>query len=256
MITQAIILCGGKGTRLSTLYSDRPKILVPIAGRPFIEWQLEWLGHQGVTDIHLAAGYKANVLQEWLVTRSQEAGDKRQEEDSRFVIRQSAFSCAITLSAEPSPLGTGGGLRHVLPWLRSNPFLVLNGDSLVPHLRVAELLETHRRDHAAATIAVTRIEKTGRYGTVEFDSSGHITAFQEKTDRENGWVNGGVYALSQDILQEIPAGQPVSMETELFPALATRGIIKAVPCQPPLLDMGTPEGIAAMESYLLKRQDD
>ena len=108
---QAIILCGGRGTRLNTLYSDRPKILVPVAGRPFIEWQLEWLARMGITDIHLAGGYKADVLQQWLSAIKEHH---------------------ITLSTEPGPLGTGGGLKFVEPWFRSDPLLVLNGDSLAP----------------------------------------------------------------------------------------------------------------------------
>lgn len=255
-MTQAIILCGGRGTRLSALYSDRPKILVPVAGRPFIEWQLEWLAQQGITEIHLAAGYKAEALRAWLQAREQEAGGKEQEPEVRgqegpiFSLRQSAFSFSITISTEPSPLGTGGGLKYIEPWLRSDPFLVLNGDSLVPNLQLGGLQRNHIQNGRLVTIAATRIAQAGRYGTVEFDATGRITAFREKEIREGGWVNAGAYLVAKAILGEIPARQAVSLETGLFPDLARRGLIGAMPCPPPLLDMGTPDGIAAMEAYL------
>jgi NDP-sugar pyrophosphorylase family protein len=260
MSAQVIILCGGQGTRLHALYSDRPKILVPIAGRPFIEWQLEWLGRQGLTDIHLAAGYKAEVLAEWLATRSQEAGNgKWRAEDGNQTFSIHIHPAAsrlplptfrLSLSTEPSPLGTGGGLKHVEPWLRSDPFLVVNGDSLVSNLDPVALIEHQRQSGNSITIAVTCIERTGRYGTVECDATGHVTAFLEKMERSQGWVNAGVYAVSQQIMADIAAGRPVSLETHLFPTLAERGLIGAMPCLGPLLDMGTPDGIATMEAWL------
>jgi NDP-sugar pyrophosphorylase family protein len=271
-MTQAVILCGGRGTRLVSLYSDRPKILVPIAGRPFVEWMFEWLGYQDVTDFHLAAGHKAELLAAWMEARSQGAEIRDQRSEVRdpgsdsacrlplaayrsphFTLHVSRFTFHASLSTEPEPLGTGGGLRFVAPWIRSDPFLVLNGDSLVPNFDVRGLLDAHRRGGNPITIAVTRIEKTGRYGTVEFDASGRVTAFQEKAERDNGWVNAGVYVVSRSALLEIATGRAVSIETELFPSLAGRRLISAVPCPAPLLDMGTPEGIAAMEEYLCRK---
>jgi D-glycero-alpha-D-manno-heptose 1-phosphate guanylyltransferase len=274
---QAIILCGGKGSRLGCLYPDHPKILVPIAGRPFIEWQLDWLGRQGITDIHLAAGYKGEVLRKWIEIRSQESGVRSQvsgvgcqvpevrgqaSEGGNRVTRPvlssteglSLAAYRISFSIEPAPLGTGGGLRFIGPWVRSDPFLVINGDSLVPHLDVHALLDAHCRGGNLVSVAVTRIERTGRYGTVEFGADDRITAFKEKEERERGWVNAGVYVVSKSTLQEIPAGCAVSIETESFPSLAARGLIAAMPCPPPLLDMGTPEGISAMEAYLRQQQ--
>ena len=323
-IIQAVILCGGKGTRLSTLYSDRPKIMVPIANRPFLEWQLEWLGRQDITDIHLAAGYKAEVLREWLAQQKKSEVSPASERCSGFskelsanvqqptsnnqrrrrswpfvgrwtldvdrwalndsetrsqksevrggvvasgpspVINQqlsvpvsslipiqiSGFKFQVSSSTEPLPLGTGGGLKFIIPWLRSDPFLVINGDSLVPNLDFNDLEQVHRRSGRPITITVTRIEGTGRYGTVEFDHSGCITAFREKADRTEGWVNAGIYVVSNQVLREIPDGKPVSIETDTFPTLVQQGLLNAYQCRPPLLDMGTPEGIRAMESHL------
>ncbi len=267
-MTQAVILCGGKGTRLSALYSDRPKILVPIAGRPFLEWQLEWLGRNGITDIHLAAGHKADVLREWLESNNQapECASRQKNPDStsarrpvRITLRGSPGVFQISFSTEPAPLGTGGGLRFVDPWVRGDPFFVMNGDSLSPYLDFEAMLAAHRREGAtgpsrrSVTIAVTRINEAGRYGTVEFDAGGRVTAFREKAQREAGCVNAGVYLVSRSVLASIPPERSVSLETDVFPGLVQAGLVGACPAEPPMLDMGTPDGIAAMEAFL-KRQ--
>ena len=245
---QAVILCGGKGTRLSTLYADRPKALVPIAGRPFLTWQLAWLARGGVTDVHLAAGYLADVLRDWTGKNS---GRLR-----------------ISISTEPAPLGTGGGLKFVEPHLCSDPFLVLNGDSLMPRLDFQALGKAHAlfssralRDGqllaanpweiaGAATLAVTRIAEAGRYGTVEFDAAHRITAFREKASRTEGFINGGVYLMDRGVLAAIEPGKNISIETDTFPGLASAGRLQAMEFSQPLLDMGTPEGIRAMEAFL------
>jgi NDP-sugar pyrophosphorylase family protein len=233
---QAVILCGGKGTRLSTLYADRPKILVPIAGRPFLMWQLEWLARGGVTDVHLAAGHLADVLQKWMAENS--------------------CGLRLTISTEPAPLGTGGGLKFVEPHLVADPFLVLNGDSLMPRLAFQALEKQHAafsnpwKSAGAATLAVTRIAEAGRYGTVEFDAARRITAFREKASRSEGFINGGVYLMDRALLAAIEPGKSISIETDTFPALAAAGRLQAVEFPQPLLDMGTPEGIRAMENFL------
>ena len=154
----------------------------------------------------------------------------------------------VSLSTEPSPLGTGGGLKFVEPWVRSDPFLVLNGDSLSPNLDFQALTATHRG--GTATIAVSPIDNTGRYGTVEFAPTGQVTAFREKAQRDSGWINTGVYLIARSILDTIPAGRNVSIETDLFPDLVRRELLRACPIPSPMLDMGTPEGIAAMRTYL------
>lgn len=284
-MTQAIILCGGKGTRLSTLYADRPKILVPIAGRPFLEWQLAWLGRAGVADIHFAAGYKSDVLAEWLGSRGRKAEGGSQHGAIEIpACHLPSNTCHVSLSSEPAPLGTGGGLKFVEPWLRSDPFLVLNGDSLSPQLDFAGMIRAHeggipavtdcgykaprvptppvaglaeagiQRSRAPAapaiTIAVSRISESGRYGTVEFDETGIVTAFREKAQRESGWINAGIYLMDRALLDTIPPDRNVSIETDVFPDLVRRGCVRAWPCPPPMLDMGTPDGIRMMEAFL------
>ena len=233
MNTQAIVLAGGKGTRLAHLYPDRPKALVPVAGRPFIEHLIETLFRQGITDVHIAGEHLADSIKSWASANARKPG-------------------TLTITVEPEPLGTAGGLKYVEKHLRTDPFFVLNGDTLVPNLRFADMANQHRASGAVATLAVTRIEETGRYGTVEFDGSDRITMFLEKAERKGGWVNGGVYLMSRATLSEIVPGRNLSIETDIFPALAQLGRLRAFRAEPPLLDMGTPEGLKAMESYLGK----
>ena len=97
---------------------------------------------------------------------------------------------------------------------------------------------------------MTPIAEAGRYGTVESDAEGFVTAFREKAERTAAFVNPAVYLLPLALIAATPVGKPVSIETEIFPALAARRQLLAIPAPPPLLDMGTPEGLAAMEDFL------
>jgi NDP-sugar pyrophosphorylase family protein len=227
----ALILCGGLGTRLRSLHPDLPKALVPVRGRPFLAWMLAWLRGQGVTRAHLAAGYRADQIAAWAHSASLPGLD-------------------LSVSVEPAPLGTGGGLRFGAKQAAGDVLLVLNGDSFLPSLHLDALVAQHRASPSATVLAVTRIEAAGRYGTVEFDDTCRITAFREKADRNDGWVNGGVYVMPRSVVERIPEDRPSSLEQDLFPRLAAAGLLAAHPTPPPLLDMGTPEGLAAMETHL------
>ena len=228
----AIVLVGGLGTRLRALYPDRPKALVPLNGRPFIAWMVDWLRHHGLRRIPLAAGHRAGQLEEW--RRAQPA------------------DADLTLAQETAPLGTGGGLRFAATSVADETFLVVNGDSFLPGLDLRAWLAATQHRQAMAEIAVTRMEQPGRYGTVEFDKDGRVRAFLEKVERPSGWVNGGLYWMHRDVLHRIPAQGANSLEQDVFPSLAAEGVLTAHATPPPLLDMGTPEGLAAMEDFLRK----
>lgn len=236
-VKKAVILLGGKGTRLSALFPDLPKALVPVASRPFLAWQLEWLFAGNISSILLAAGYMGDKIQKW--------------------VRQQSFNERVSVSIEPEPLGTGGALKYLTETMGNNLFFALNGDSLLPELNFQKMAEAHRKSSALATVAVTTIEDSGRYGTVIFDKGGKIVKFDEKKsrsrfarDKTSGWVNGGVYLLNSSILSSVQANKTVSLEYDIFPQLATDGKLSAFQCPPPLLDMGTPEGLEKTENYL------
>lgn len=233
-LPDAVIILGGRGTRIQGLYGDRPKCLVPVAGRPFLLWQLEWLRRSGVRHIHLAAGYMADVLEDWL------------SEHAPADVR-------ISISVEPDPRGTGGAVKFAGRWVQGNIFFVLNGDSLAPSLDIHKLFVAHSQANSSwVSIGVSMIEKTGRYGSVEFDPEYRITAFREKQERDAGWINTGVYCVSRRALDLIEADRKISMETDVFPALVSAGCLRAFPVAAPLLDMGTPSGLEEMNIWLEK----
>ena len=135
----ALILAGGKGTRLRELYDDRPKALVPVAGRPFIEWQLDWLRKQGITRVHFSAGFMADSLQAWIDDRAADDMD-------------------LTLFAETEPRGTGGALQANQAMIGNEPFLLLNGDSLCPDVSIPDLQTLQAKTGTGSALAVTWIE--------------------------------------------------------------------------------------------------
>ncbi len=232
MNIQAIILIGGLGTRLAELFPDRPKALAPVGNRVFLARQLEWLAACGVGSAHLAAGHLAGCLQDWLAS--------------------ARLPMPATISVEPAPLGTGGGLRFAAPHTHTDPFLVVNGDSLLPRLDLPGMLDAHQRAAATVTMAVAPVTDSGRYGLVEFDAGGTVRAFREKAAATAGWVNGGVYLVGRSLPADLPAAPPpFSLERDVFPGLAAAGRIRAWTSPPPLLDMGTPDGLQRMADYFL-----
>ncbi len=227
---QAVLLVGGKGMRLQAIAPDVPKALVPVGGVPFLEYQLAWLAHQGVRDVVLCAGYKAEHFRAWLST-----------------VRASTLE--ITLLVEPEPRGTGGALQFAAPHLEEQ-FLVLNGDTFCEVNLVA--LEQFHRDHGAlATVALWHVEDVGQRGTVTRDVAGRVTGFVEKQAAHvPGVVNGGVYALQRAVLDDIPPELPYSLEYEVFPKLARAGRMFGKVFEGYFVDMGTPAGLADAHAHL------
>ena len=240
----AVVLLGGKGTRIAGTFPDRPKALVPVLDRPFLEWQLDCLATWGFTRIILAAGHMADRLSDWL----------------DFSLPERFRVLGISLSVEPAPLGTAGALLHALPQIPQEAprLFAVNGDTLFPALDTARLDAILGKIDAsppdAAHLFVAPIEKPDRYGTVEFDGeSGRVTAFREKHPVPSGFVNAGGYLFPVASLRNLlplASDSPLSMERDVFPALVVSRTLYAHPIPPPLLDMGTPEGLAALSGFL------
>lgn len=230
----AILLVGGLGTRLRELYADRPKALVPIHGRPFLAHQLERLRDQGVQRVHLAAGYRGDMLKAWIENAPHP-------------------DMVLSASVEPEPLGTGGGLRYALDQaeLPEGPCFVLNGDSLLPEATLSAFVDAAaKRQDIPLWMAAVEMTERGQYGTLDVSDDGRILAFREKADHDRGWVNGGIYLIMPGLTDLLPTEGFCSLEKDLFPRLAEVGRIGAIRVPGPLLDMGTPAGIAVMEDRL------
>jgi NDP-sugar pyrophosphorylase family protein len=196
----ALIIAGGEGERLRPLTSDRPKPMIEVAGKPILEYQIGWLVRQGVSDVILLCGYKAEVIQDHF-------GD-----GSRFGLR-------VHYSVEPEPLGRGGALKLGARLLPPDEELALglNGDILT-NQPLTPLLRHHRRKGATATVMLTRLRSP--YGIARGDRVGHIVAFDEKPMLPH-WINAGVYVLAPDFFLLLP--ERGDHERTTFPELAAEG---------------------------------
>jgi mannose-1-phosphate guanylyltransferase len=222
---RAVVLVGGFGTRLRPLTLHVPKQMLPVGGVTMLERVVAKLGRAGVDEVILSLGYRPDVFLE-------------------------AFpdgTCAgvkLSYMQEPEPLDTGGAIAFAARGAGVNEtFLALNGDVL-SDIDFDELVRTHRRFGAEATIALTPVEDPSGYGVVVTDTAGRVTDFVEKPAREDApsnWINAGCYVLEPSVLDLIPAGEKVSVERSTFPKLVARQGLFAVPCEGYWLDAGTPE---------------
>lgn len=223
---KAFVLAGGLGTRLKARFGDLPKPLAPLGGRPFLARQLEWLKVRGVSRAVILAGYGAEQVREAL-------GDGR------------AFGMALEYSVESEPLGTGGALRLAAGFV-DGPALVVNGDTL------GECdpwtLERDRWERGAlGAVALYRVDDARARGRVEH-AGGLVTRFVEKDPEFRGpaWVNGGQYAFSPALWRHLPEG-PSSLERDVLPGLAAKGLLAGSEVEGRFWDIGTPEDHARAE---------
>jgi D-glycero-alpha-D-manno-heptose 1-phosphate guanylyltransferase len=226
-----VILCGGLGTRLAGIAPTLPKAMVPVAGRPFLEWLIAGLRSEGVTRVVLATGYRADPIRD------------------RFR-DGAADGVEIRYSHEPLPLGTGGALRRTLPMLAGQDVLVVNGDTYT-RIPVTAMLAMHRGRMAQATLLAVRAPERGRYGALEISGNGSVTSFLEKSAASGeGWISAGAYLMARPALERIPVDQPLSLETDVMPGLVGRGLY-AVTSEAPFIDIGTPDSYREAASIVL-----
>ncbi|MEV0374152.1 NDP-sugar synthase [Streptomyces sp. NPDC050636] len=228
-MTEAILLVGGKGTRLRPLTVHTPKPMVPAAGVPFLTHQLARARAAGIEHIVLATSYLAEVFEPYF-------GDG------------SALGLHLEYVTEEEPLGTGGAIRNVASRLHSapgDPVLIFNGDILTG-LDIPALVGTHRTTGADVSLHLTRVDDPRAFGLVPTDGTGRVTAFLEKpqTPEEivTDQVNAGAYVFNRSVIDTIPAGRPVSVERETFPGLLADGAhLQGMVDSTYWLDLGTPQ---------------
>ncbi|WP_308315943.1 NDP-sugar synthase [Streptomyces sp. CC228A] len=228
-MTEAILLVGGKGTRLRPMTVNTPKPMVTAAGVPFLTHQLARARAAGVEHIVLATSYLAEVFEPYF-------GDG------------SALGLHLEYVTEKEPLGTGGAIRNVASRLRSGPdepVLIFNGDILTG-LDIRALVDTHRTSGADISLHLTRVEDPRAFGLVPTDATGRVTAFLEKpqTPEEivTDQINAGAYVFRRSVIDTIPAGRPVSVERETFPDLLAAGAhLQGMVDSTYWLDLGTPQ---------------
>jgi NDP-sugar pyrophosphorylase family protein len=194
--------------------------MLPVAGRPFLEHLLRYLGRQGVRRAVLCVGHRGAAIRAHF-----RDGD--------------AVGLSLVYSEERELLGTGGALRQAVSLVTGGTVVALNGDSFV-RLDLPAMLARHLSPPAPATVALVRVSDTSRFGAVQLEEAGsRITRFGEKSAVGPGLINAGVYLLQRKEIERIPAGV-VSFEHDVLPGLAARGA-RGFITQGLFADIGTPE---------------
>ena len=203
-IKTALILCGGKGTRLRPLTFEVPKVLLPVQGKPLLEHNIESLKTQGVTHFILSVGHLKDQIKAFF------------EDGSHFGLK-------IEYLEEDKPLGTGGPLRLAkeLGILPKKTFIMCNGDEL-KDIDVQKLHKLHKAKKALATIALVKVQNTKGLGTVKLKGR-QILRFVEKPKKApSNLANAGFYIMEPEVSDLVPEGR-VSLERKIFPLIAKKG---------------------------------
>ena len=219
---QALVLAGGEGTRLRPLTYTTPKPVLPLAGRPFLSFMLDWAREHGVDEVILSCGFMSD--------------------DVRRVLGDIYHGMRLRYVVEEEPLGTAGPVRLAYDQgLLEERLLVLNGDVLTD-VDLTEELAQHERTGARVTLALYAVDDTSSYGVVPTDADGRVEAFLEKSpDPPTNRINAGAYVVEGPVVGErIPAGRAVSFEREVFPALVGEGLY-GFSAAGYWIDIGTPE---------------
>jgi NDP-sugar pyrophosphorylase family protein len=228
MHVTAAILAGGLGTRLRSVVADRPKVLAPVGGRPFLRYLLDQLAAAAIPKVVLLTGHGAGQVRE--------------------AIGDTHGGLRLVYSAEPAPLGTGGALRHALPHLSGPAVLLLNGDSYCD-VDLEEFARFHRAEPAGVGMVLVRVPDASRFGRVRLGRTGRVIRFEEKAaTRAPGWINAGVYLLDRALVAELPAGR-LSLEHDLLPGWVARRHVRGFRCEGRFLDIGTPRSYAEAERF-------
>ncbi len=226
-----LVLAGGLGTRLRPVLTDRPKVLADVGERPFLDHLLAWLERQGVKRVVLALGHMGEQVEAWLAARDPVPELK------------------IVTVREPEPQGTGGAVAFCRPQLRSDPVLVLNGDTFVETV-LESFLAAWRESGAEAGLVSVPVADAARYGRVELTAGNRIARFIEKDEATHGaaWINGGVYLLPLSLLDRLPP-PPCSLERDLLERLPSESVL-AFPASGRFIDIGTPDSLAEAAGVL------
>ncbi len=204
-VRQAVVMVGGKGTRLLPLTETRPKIILPVADRPCLWYLLRSLAYGGIEEVILACGYKSELMR-------------------RTIGDGSDLGIDIQYSYEDEPMGTGGAMKLVEDRL-DDTFVAANGDVFVS-MDVSAEIRTHQETGAAVTIALTPVDNPCEFGIARVDDDNRISEFKEKPKPEevfSNLINAGVYVLQKDVLSEVPEHTFYDFSKDLVPKLMSEG---------------------------------
>lgn len=228
---QAVIIAGGKGTRLRPLTYGCPKPMLPLVDRPFLEWMINRCREASVCDILLNVQYQARQVIDYFGD-----GDR--------------FGVKIRYVEESTPLDTAGAIKLAEPYFTGESLIVFNADILT-NLDLTALIKFHKSTNADATLTLTRVPDITPFGLVEINQQSQVQAFREKPNAEQAveflaqgidTINAGTYVLEPKIFDIYPTGEPLSFERKVFPNVLERGLkMMGFVWDGYWMDMGTPE---------------
>lgn len=217
---EAVVLAGGFGTRLSSVVSDVPKPMTPVAGKPFLEWLLESLYYRGCRRTVLATGYLSEKIEQHFGKQFR--------------------GIEIVYSKEEEPLGTGGAIKKALSFCENDTVLVLNGDTFFD-ADIQGLFDILEKQNCSLALALRHVSDVSRYGSVEIED-GFVKRFQEKNLAGQGFVAGGMYAMKQNLLDAMP--EKFSFETDFEESYIETSPVGAFVDNGYFIDIGIPADYA------------
>jgi len=231
---KVLILAGGFGTRLKEVIHDRPKVMAPINGKPFLEFVLDVLRKNGIEEIVISVGYLGSYIKNYFGNGE-------------------AFGLKIRYSDEHRPLGTGGAVKAAEE-LFKDPFFVLNGDTLLD-TNYKKIWEFHQKKKSKATMVLVKRRETSESGFVNQKQNGRIISFVEKPKaKKEGLVNSGTYIFSPGITRSIKNKKRFSLEKDLFPKLAQSGDLYGFKISGDFIDIGSPANYQEVQKVLSKKK--
>jgi len=219
-----VILAGGLGTRIRSVLGETPKVLAPISGRTFLDFLLEWLKGMGARRVIFCLGFGAAQVQNHLQA-------------------QPLPGMELITVVEPEPLGTAGAIRFARSHFRSDPVMILNGDTFIT-TDLRDFLAEHHSAGSQLSLLCVQVSSTARFGRVELNADGWIQRMLEKSQDQTGpgLINGGMYLFSTATLDRLAESKGSSLERDFFsnlPENTLRGIVR----QAHFIDIGVPESL-------------
>jgi D-glycero-alpha-D-manno-heptose 1-phosphate guanylyltransferase len=231
VISEAIILAGGLGTRLRSAVPDLPKCIAPINGEPFLKHVIEHLQSQGIDKYIFSLGYKHEIIEEY--------------------ITKEFPSLKFKVSLEDEPLGTGGAIKLACKMAKEKSVLIANGDTLFK-IDITKIAGFHSLSGSNCTLSLKPMQNFDRYGVVEINEDLEITSFKEKQFYEKGLINGGIYALHTNKFLEEDLPEKFSFEKDYLEALYTKRRMFGVEQDEYFIDIGIPEDYERAQTELKK----
>lgn len=221
-----LILCGGLGTRLRPVVSDRPKPMAVVGGRPFLDILIGYVSRFGFRHFILCTGHMGDFIGRYY-------GEKDR-------------GLRISISREQLPLGTAGAIKNAERFIRGNTFVCLNGDSMCG-VDLKDFLKFHAGKRALASVVLGRDADGGGCGVARVDWNSRVTDFSEKAPVKGAYQSAGIYIFEKRLLSLIPRGRKVSLEYDVLPRIIGRGVYGYVTGKR-FFDIGTPEGFSIFAS--------